>query len=281
MPASSTALKIPIPEAQARSDANLAAYLRHAALHAPGGAVSDDGGAILYAGAHPNPAPYINGLLRLDAGVAPEDALARADAFFAPLKRSYAVWIRGHADDDLESAVLARGFWCRPPPEGQPGIAVDHPLAAAPLADNVAIRRVDDDASTGDYLSVLGDAYGMEDSPAELVWAQFLQPEALLAAQVAARVVYAEGVPAAVSMCFVEGDTAGLYWAARSSKMHGRGFGAAAAVASINGAFELGAELVTAQSSARGTRLWLSIGFEEITRYRRYVGRPGHRPPTQ
>lgn len=271
-------MRVPIEQARVLSDLNLGAYLAHAARRAPGGAVAEGDGLVLYAGSHRNPGPYINGLFRLDAGVPPAEALERADAFFAPRKRGYAVWVRDHADADLEAEVRAAGFWQRPPAEGQPGIAIDRPIPPRQL-DGVDIRRVADEQSARDFLHVVGDAWGMAGSPPELVWAQFLHPRALLAPEVGAFVVYVEGsMPAAASMNFVRHETAGLYWVARAQAARGRGLGAAAAIASLNAGFKMGARIAIAQSSMRGTPLWISLGFEVITRYRRYVVRPSAGP---
>src|SRR4051812_23364741 len=81
------------------ADLSLAEYLRHLARY--GGTVLEEDGLLLFAGAHPQPNPYRNGALRLDRRLSAAEARSRADAFFGQRRRSYALWVREHADDDL------------------------------------------------------------------------------------------------------------------------------------------------------------------------------------
>jgi hypothetical protein len=264
---------MPLEEARRLSDLNLASYLLHAARHAPGGGAEERDGLILFAGGHPNPGPYINGVLRLDSRVPAPEVLAAAERFFSPRGRGYAVWIREHADADLEGAVRAARFPQRPPVVGQPGIAID---AAIPRDKNpsVEIRPVVDERGAQDYLRVVGEAWGMIDSPAELVWAMFLQPAAVLAPRATAFVAYEEGLPAGGSMLFMADDVAGIYWAGRARAAKSPGLGTACFVACVDAGFKLGARLAVAQSSLKGTPIWESLGFEVITHYRRYIAPP-------
>lgn len=102
------------------ADLNLAGALRHFALHSPAGAVEQRDGVLLFAGGHRYPGAYRNGALRLDAGVDPATLLRIASSFFARRRRGYVVWIRAHADADLEARVRSLGFFQRPPRRGCP-----------------------------------------------------------------------------------------------------------------------------------------------------------------
>jgi hypothetical protein len=254
-------------------DLNLAAYLRHANTYAAGGEYRDQDGLLLFAGSHPTPHPYVNGLLRLSPAMSSAETLQRARDFFGERKRGFAVWIRDHADSDLESTVRAAGLWQRPPLEGQPGIFIDRPVPPAKTG-GVEIRRVTTEQEARDYLHVVGEGWGMGGSPPELVWALFLTPEAVLAPQVLAFVAYLEGTPAGGCLAFVAHDVAGLYWAASTTAAKGRGLGTACFIAALNAGLDLGARVGSGQSSAKGIPIWRSLGFDVITHYRRYVSPP-------
>src|SRR2546421_10428865 len=187
-----TLTALPPDDAVRLADLNLAAYLRHATGHADGGAIEDEDGLLLVAGAHPNPHPYVNCALRLESRLPPADVLERADEFFGRHRRGYALWIRDHADRDLEEAAREAGLWQRPPLEGQPALFIDRPLQLDESADT-DLHLVEDLESAREYLRVVGDAYDLTGSPQELVWAMFLTPEAILAPEVAAFVAYADG----------------------------------------------------------------------------------------
>jgi hypothetical protein len=260
-------------DALRRSDLNLAAYVRHAAGHAPGGTVEERDGLLLFAGSHPNPQPHVNGALRLDPGLSAREVVERARAFFDSRNRGHALWARDHADRDIDALARESGFAWRPPAEGLPGIYIDRPL---PLADvpGVEFRRVTTYGEACDYLACVGEAWGMAGSPPELVWAMFLTPEAVLAPQVAAFVAYADGRPLAGSMAYVAHEVAGLYWMGTTAAGKGRGLGASCLIASLEAGFHLGATMACGQASMKGTPVLVSIGFEVITHYRRYFVPP-------
>jgi hypothetical protein len=260
-------------EAMRLSDLNLAAYLRHVNRHAEGSDFVEEDGFLLFAGAHPNPQPYVNGLLRLDTQLPAEEVLERARAFFGTRKRGYAVWIRDHADADLELASQRAGYWQRPPLEGQPAVFIDHVPPAEPEA-MAAVRRVETREDAIAYLDLVGQVYDMGDSPRELIWAMFLTPEALLAEDVAAFVAVADGRPIAGCMTYVAHELAGMFWAVRARDAEGHGLGAACAAACVEAGLERGAVVASGQGSARGTPLWVSLGWEVLTNYRRYLAPP-------
>jgi hypothetical protein len=265
--------KLTVADAQRLSDLNLAAYLHHVNRHAEGGAFVAEDGLVLFAGAHANPQPYINGLLRIDKTLGPDEALARAQNFFAERDRGYAVWIRDHADDDLERACQGAGYWQRPPLEGQPAVFIDHVPAAEQTA-RASVRPIETRAEAIAYLDLIGQVYDMGDSPRELVWAMFLTPEAILADDVAAFVAAQDGRPVAGCMTYVAHGLAGMFWAVRAREAEGRGLGAACAAACVEAGFGLGARVASGQGSARGTPLWVALGWEVLTSYRRYLAPP-------
>jgi GNAT superfamily N-acetyltransferase len=257
-----------------RGDANLVAYLRHLACTAKGGGVSEDDGLLLFAGGHNYPGTYTNGAIRTNAGVAPAELIERATAFFAPRRRGYAVWVRDHADADLEEAVRAAGFWQRPPVEGNPGIAIDHPLPERPPLPGTEIRRVADEQGRRDYLRVIATGYEVGDVPDELAEAILFSLKSLDDPRVAVFVAYVDDKPVSGCMVFVECGSAGLQWGSTLPEARGTGLGKATFLAACNAGFDMGATCATGQSSAQGTPIWLRMGFEVVTHYRRYLAPP-------
>src|SRR5437870_13242160 len=83
------------------ADLSLAEFLRHLARY--GGAIHEEDGLLLFAGAHPQPTPYRNGAFRLDSRLPAEEVLHRAERFFRDRRSGYVVWAREHADADLEA----------------------------------------------------------------------------------------------------------------------------------------------------------------------------------
>jgi ribosomal protein S18 acetylase RimI-like enzyme len=77
-------------------------------------------------------------------------------------------------------------------------------------------------------------------------------------------------------MAIVTDDVAGLYWVATAPWARGRGLGAACARHATAAGFDLGALLACLQASQQGAGMWRSLGFAEVTRYRRYLA-PGAR----
>ena len=254
------------------ADLNLAASLRHFAEHAPGGEARQDDGLVLFAGGHNYPGAYCNGVLRLDAATGPAAVLEAARSFFVPRRHGYAVWIRGHADADLEEEARRQGFFQRPPPEGMPGMVLSgEPPEQPSPPPGARIDPIGDPGAAAEYLGVVADAYGMAEAPAELAAGLFFEPASVLGENVHAVLATVEGRPAAGAMAIVSDGVAGLYWVATAHWARGRGLGAACAARATHGGLELGANMAALQASQMGTEMWRSLGFVEVTRYRRYL----------
>ena len=259
-----------------RGDANLVSYLAHLSATAPGGSFDDSDGVLTFAGGHAYPGTYTNGVIRIRDDVPAEVVFQRAQDFFKPLKRGYAVWIRDHADRDLEALAKHAGLFQRPPVEGNPGIAsTSGVIPPRALGADITMRRVDDDVSRRHYLEVVVAGYGIEGMPFDLAERVVFSTASVDDARVAAYVAYIDDVPLSGCMAYTDGATAGLQWGATLLGARGRGLGKATFIEANNAAVtEFGAELVVSQASQMGVPLWVSLGFEIITRYRRYLAKP-------
>ncbi len=259
-----------------RCDANLVAYLRHLATTAPGGSFDDSQGVLTFAGGHAYPGTYTNGVVRINNDVPAETVMRRAQDFFRPLKRGYAVWIRDHADSDLEVLAQAANMFQRPPLEGNPGIAYcGGPIPMPVLDADVVIRRVDSDELRRQYLEVIVAGYGIEGMPFELAERVVFSTASVNDPRVAAFVAFVNDVALSGCMAFSDHGTSGLQWAATLPAARGKGLGKAMFIEANNAAMnEFGCDLIAGQASQMGVPLWISLGFEVVTRYRRYLAKP-------
>jgi len=258
-----------------RGHANLVAYLRHIASTATGGAVAEPPGMLLFAGGHNSPGAYTNGVIRTGAAVPPASTVfAAAESFFGPRRRGFAVWVRGDGDADLETTARSRGLWQRPPPEGNPGVAIDHPPADEPPPAGVEVRRIDTDTGRRDYLSVVAAGYGLGALGLPLAEAVLFSLASLRSPSVDVFVAYRDGAPVAGTMVYLAAGTAGLYWVATVPAERGRRLGSATFRSAWAAGFANGATCAVAQASVLGAPIYLGLGFRVVTRYRRYLAAP-------
>jgi hypothetical protein len=262
------------------SDLTLAAYLRYLADY--GGAVLEQDGLLLFAGAHRQPNPYRNGALRLSTAVSAAQTISIADSFFAARRSGYALWAREHGDADLEQ--LAREAQLQEL-ERLPELVLEELPAYLPPPLGVELRPAVDARTREDYLRLVGEAWGMGDMPSELAAKVFFDPESLAQANVAAFVAYYDQMPLSAAMTFVtHGVALGCQAATLRRPRPGqrlpppsrpgehRGLAQSCLWAALERSFgELGAELSLCQTSALGAPVWLGLGYRPFTHYGRYL----------
>jgi len=83
------------------------------ARHGDCTAIDERDGLLLVSGSHPAPGPYGNFAMRLTERLTVSAILERADAFSKPKKRSYVLWVREHADEDLDALAVSGAVGCR------------------------------------------------------------------------------------------------------------------------------------------------------------------------
>jgi hypothetical protein len=258
-----------------RWNRNLAAYVELLAGAAAGGEWVETDGLVLFAGAHAYPGTHTNGVLRRRAELPAGEVLARADAFFAPKRRSYTVWIRDEWDTDLEAALRERGFELHPPERGMPAFATGQPFAEAehPLDPRGTMRRVEDARSAVDFLAVTGKGFGV-DVGVKVLSQIFFHPKTLLDPRVEAYVAYLDDAPVSCCLSFIEADFGGIYSAATVPGARGRGLGRATFRAATNAGLARGARYSGGTSSEAGGPIWVRMGCEVFAHWRRWYGRP-------
>jgi hypothetical protein len=266
---------VDVTEALRVGDRNLGDYVRLLAEVANGQWEEADG-LVLFAGAHAYPGTHTNGIVRLDADLPAEAALARADAFFRARKRSYTVWIRDAADADLEAAVQARGFELRPPEDGMGFVLHDRPfdLAEHPVAPDAELRTFADEDVRVDYVRIVGQSFGVEGVPVETLARLFFDPASLADPRVSGYVAYVDGTAVSGCQVFVSSGFAGLYSGVTLPAARGRGLARAVLARCVNDGLAAGPRYTGGQSSEMGNPVWVKMGFVTAARYRRYIGRP-------
>ncbi len=267
-------------ELLALADLTLAAYLRYLARY--GGAVSEQDGLLLFAGAHRQPNPYRNGALRLDPALATDEALRRAGRFFGARRTSYALWVREHGDGDLEAAAVRATLREL---ERLPELALHELPAYRPPPEGVELRRAVDRQTREDYLALVAAAWGMAAMPREVAARVFFDPDSLDVENVAAFVAYYDGLPLSAAMTHVSHDVAlGCQAATIRRPKKGqklprpgppgetRGLAESCLWAALELSFaELGATLSLCQTSNLGAPVWQALGYRPFTSYARYV----------
>jgi len=261
------------------ADLSLADYLRHLARW--GGSVLEEDGLLCFAGAHPQPNPYRNGVLRLEGRLDGDEVVRRGRNFFSGRAASFALWVREHADADLEAR--ARGQSWREL-ERLPGLVLDRLPPELPAPEGVEVRRVADAASRLAYLDVVANAWGFASLPGEVAARVFFEPDSLDAPNVAAFVASHRGTPLSGAMVFVTRGVALGCQAATVRRVPpgtplpppagegARGLADSCLWAALRVGFEeLGASLSLCQTSALGEPAWRALGYRPLTAYARYL----------
>jgi GNAT superfamily N-acetyltransferase len=247
------------------SDLNYAEATRELTRRA-GGAVLDEDGVMLYAGAHPLPV-LVNGVMRTGDGPDATDVLARADAFFAARGRGYTISIRAHADPDLLDAATAAGLT---PFGSPPAMILEGRLADTDPPGDVTLARVADADDVADFAAVSGAAYATYGMPPDVTPA-ILVREVVVAPHVVAFLARIAGKPVAAAMTIVTHGVAGIYWVGTVPEARGHGLAELVTRAATNAGFDLGARVASLQASPMGEPVYRRMGYVEVTRYPQLV----------
>lgn len=256
------------------ADLTLAEFFRQLARYGNGSRIVEEDGLVLFAGSHGQPNPFRNGAIRLDDRLSATDALARAQQFFAPLKRSYVFWVR-ESDTDLNALCRSRGMELVEP-DGLPELFLEGPPPPLkPLPENIVLRRTTDPTVRRDYVDIVAEGWGMGGVEHELASEIFFHPDSMGDPNVIAFVAYVDGRPASGCMALlaygiaVGGNGATVSWARR------RGLAEACYAACLQVAYgDFGIRGSVCQSSPSGAGVWARMGYQPLTHYMRYIGKP-------
>jgi hypothetical protein len=202
------------------------------------------------------------------------EALERASQFFEPLKRSFVFWVR-EGESDLEELCRSRQMELVEP-DGLPELFLEGPPPALKqLPDNVELRRTTDPDVRRDYVNVVAEGWGMGGISTELASEIFFHPDSMGDPNVIAFVAYVDGRPASGCMALlahgiaVGGNGATVPWARR------QGLAEACYAACLQVAYDdFGIRGSVCQSSPSGAGVWARMGYQPLTHYLRFIGKP-------
>jgi hypothetical protein len=256
------------------ADLTLGEFFRQLARYGRGAQILEQDGLLLFAGSHPHPNPFRNGAIRLDNRLDAQEALNRVQRFFAPLERSYVFWVR-ESDTDLDALCSSRNMELVEP-DGLPELFLEGPPPElAPIPADVVLRQTTDVEVRRDYVNVVAEGWGMGGISTELASDIFFHPDSMGDPNVMAFVAYVDGRPASGCMALlsygiaVGGNGATVPWARR------RGLAELCYGASLQVAYgDFGIRGSVCQSSPSGAGVWGRMGYQPLTRYLRYIGKP-------
>lgn len=252
---------------QRYSDENLAELVRHVARAGEHTTISEQDGLLLVAGSHAQPGPYRNFAMRLTNELSAAETIERAQAFFTQRQRSFVLWVRMHADKDIERLAA----WEPLEQEGLPQYAAFEPFAEPAAAFGVRVAVPSTAKERDDFLIVNADGWGLDGMPYELARQMLFEPSMLDAPNVVALLAYMTAEPAATCMTIATPGCAGGYWGATARFARRQGLWRLLVTRAFNRSFERGAQVVVCQASRMNEANTLRLGFREISRYRRYL----------
>ena len=248
------------------SDLNMAELYREITRRSPHGAILEEDGLLLYAGSHPSPM-IVNGAIRTEPRLAPEQVLERASAFFGARGHGYCVCAAAHADADLERVAVEAGLRAM---IELTAMVLDRRLDERAPPSGTVLRRVTDLDGVRDFAEVTAEAFFPD-----VAAATFVEHRILVAPHIAGFVAYADDVPVSAAMTIVSHRTAGVGFVGTKDAYRRRGLGEAVTRAATNAGFDLGARIASLQASPQADPLYRRMGYVEISRYRLYLAAEG------
>jgi ribosomal protein S18 acetylase RimI-like enzyme len=142
------------------------------------------------------------------------------------------------------------------------------------IPSDVRLVRVETTQEKQDFLRVNADSWGMGEMSIELAARTFFEPDSAAGPNVAAVLAYVNDEPASGAMALVSHGAVGGYWGATAPWARRRGLGDLCVREMFNAGFDLGAERALCQASGSGEGIWRRMGFQRLTKFMRYQGKP-------
>jgi hypothetical protein len=190
---------------------------------------------------------------------------AAAEAFYLRRQAPYSVWVRAHADADLEAALRARDYQTF---VTLPGMALlDDPGTRCEPA-GLEIRAACDDRGRDDFRGVSGAAYAVYGSPTEYADDAFSALESVCAPHIQGFVGYVAGRAVAAAATYVTHGVAGIGWVGCIPEARGRRYAEALTWSALREGLRRGGSFANLQASPMGRPVYERMGFATLTEYR-------------
>jgi ribosomal protein S18 acetylase RimI-like enzyme len=253
------------------ADASFAEFAREHARWSPEANIEESQDVLLSAAGIDVAGPW-NSVMGI--GPRPADAQAALHAgerFFGPRRRPYLICVRTHLDVQLDAACRQAGFVQVSEP---PGMALRERTGLGPLEPGVVVRTVESPDDAQAFIGVMIGAYASLQLSAASVTTLLSRPTRWLSPFSRVLLVLEHGRAVAGGIMLLSHGVAGIYWVGTAPDARRRGHGETVTRSLSELAFDAGARAVFLHASPMGEATYRRIGFEEITRYRRYLVSP-------
>ncbi len=251
------------------SDAALRIVLERLGRFGLGAWVQD--GVLLTCGPAGSGGPYAHAVLRLNRRCPAERLLALALDHARRCGTPVGVWVRSHADADIETAVRNAGYELFGGSDVLAGmVAREAPAPADPPAAGTVRRAQDPEV----FAAVVAAAFGQRGISFAAASALLDNPPLLNAAGSHAFVAVINGQPVASAIAFVEPPYGGLAYIGTIPAARRRGAATEVTVAAMRAAIDGGATHLGLQATPEGKVLYERLGFAEVTQYPCYLIAP-------
>jgi hypothetical protein len=253
----------PVVELDARTELALLShvdYFRDASRRAPGGAVHEEDGLLLYAGPHSLPL-LVNGAIRVEPGLGAAEVLDRARTFFGARHRGFSIYALVGRDDDLIDAADEAGMTSFGEPA--PLMVLTQPLPPADSPAAVHIERATTPEQIADAAAVCADAYAVYGMPADVAPA-CLVPATSLAPHIAVITAYDQDGPVATASVMATHGVGYILWVGTVQRAMKRGLGEAVTRAATVAGLDFGAQMTTLMASPMGAPVYRRMGFVDV-----------------
>ena len=148
---------------------------------------------------------------------------------------------------------------------------IEKTLEEKPLPDGVTLKHVTNKSMVNDYAEVVALSFTHLGMPEEAGRSIFSNPNAFLAPHLYAVVAYKDEKPVSCALALLSHGIGGIYYVGTIESARGMGLAEHCTRAVGNAAFEFGARLVILQASPYGEPVYKRMGYQESTRYCRFL----------
>jgi GNAT superfamily N-acetyltransferase len=213
--------------------------------------------------AHPEGA-FFNNVAFPRVAVDADTVMHTVGGFYLERGLAFALALREHADQELEAALVARGFRV---PVHEPGMVLLRDPGTVCEPAGLEIRAAASDRERLDYLHVSAEAYATYGQSRAYSADIFATVESVCAPHLQGYVGYADGEPAAAAALYSSHGVAGIGWVGTVPDHRGHGYAEAVTWAVVREGFRRGAAFVNLQASPMGAPVYARMGFATPTAY--------------